>query len=101
MSVNKDRAVSVNKDRPIVGHDIRPGDVLEYPYGIRREIDVITVHDVHTYPTGDISIRYSFTSNPHGIDWSGFIDRDDPDVRVISRGVAAVRTTIRSLLQGD
>lgn len=90
--------MTINEECPTVGLDIRPGDIIVYPWGISREEEIVTVHDVLVYPTGDVSIRYSFTSNPRGIDWSGFIDRDDPGVRVISRGVAAARTTVRSLL---
>lgn len=78
--------------------DIRPGDIITIPYGMRREIERITVHSVHRYPTGDLSIRYRYTENPRGIDWSGFIDREDPDVRLLSRGVAAVDLSTRSML---
>lgn len=43
--------------------DIRPGDIIAIPYGVRRDID-----------------------------------RDDPDVRLLSRGVAAVDLSTRSML---
>ena len=81
-----------------VMHDIRPGDVISMPYGMRREIDAVTVHAVHRYDDGSLSLRYSYTSNPRGVDWRGFVAHDDPDVRVLSRGVAAVRSEIHSLL---
>lgn len=81
-----------------VMHDIRPGDVIEYPFGMRREIDVVTVHWVHRYSDGSITLRYSFTEYPAGIDWRGFVDTTDPTPRVLSRGVAAVRSEIHSLL---
>lgn len=69
---------------------IRPGDVITYPFGMRRELDTVVVLDVHTHDSGDLSIRYRFLSNPRGIAWKGFIARDEQDVRVISRGVARV-----------
>lgn len=78
--------------------DVRVGDVIELPWGINRRPEVVTIHYVHQYGTGDLSVRFSFTSNPRGIDWSGFIERDDPDLKLLSRGVAAVRSHARSLL---
>ena len=79
-------------------HDIRPGDIIRYPVGIDRTPATVTVHDVHTYDTGGLSIRYRYTSNPRGIDWSGYIAADDADVAILSRGVARVDVNARSLL---
>lgn len=80
-------------------HDIRPGDVIEH----RGE--VVTVQEAHTYPTpwllaGSVSLRYRYTSNPRGIDWSGFVSCDEETPRLLSRGVARVDLNIRSLLPG-
>ena len=77
---------------------IRPGDILAYPFGMRREIDVITVHATRLLASGNIAIRYSFTANPNGVDWQGVVRAGDPDVRVLSRGVARVRTEPMTLL---
>ena len=79
-------------------HDIRPGDIIRCPFGIDRTPEVVTVHDVHAYSTGDLSIRFRYTSNPRGIDWSGFIAADEADVVILSRGVARVDVNTRSML---
>lgn len=78
--------------------EVRAGDVIEYPSGINRDLDIVTIHHVHTYATGDLSIRYRYTSNPRGIDWSGFIAVTETGLRLLSRGVAQVHSEIRSLL---
>lgn len=77
--------------------DLQPGDVILYPFGMRRELDEIVLHGVHRYDNGSYSIRYRFASNPRGIDWQGFIDADDPDVKIVRRG-ETVDANIRSLL---
>ena len=77
---------------------IRPGDIITYPFGMRREIDVVTVQATRLLASGNIAIRYRFTSNPSGIDWQGVVRPGDPDVRVLSRGVARVDAMTRSLL---
>lgn len=81
-----------------MAHDIIPGDVIEYPWGINRVPEVVTVHHVYAYPDGALFIRFRFTSNPRGIDWSGFVTPDETGIRLLSRGVAAVDSNIRSLL---
>lgn len=78
--------------------DLHPGDVVEWPWGVNRQTEVVTIHHVHLYDTGAASVRYRFTSNPRGIDWSGFVEADDPDMRLLSRGVARVDSSTRSLL---
>lgn len=83
--------------------DLQPGDVIEWPYGIRRELMLAVVHDVRIYPTpwrgaGSASVRYRPLSNPRAVDWSGFMEETDPDVRLVSRGVCRVDAHIRSLL---
>ena len=79
-------------------HNIRPGDIIRYPFGIDRTPATVTVHDVHTDGTGGLSIRFRYTSNPRGVDWSGFIAADETDVVILSRGVARVDVNARSLL---
>lgn len=78
--------------------DIRPGDIVRVPFGVNRLPEVVTIHSVHTYDSGDLSVRFRFTSNPRGIDWSGFIAAGDPDLHLLSRGVAAVDDQTRSML---
>lgn len=78
--------------------DIRPGDVIRYPFGINNIPEIVTVHRVHRYDNGALSIRYRFTSNPRGIDWSGYVAPDENGIRLLSRGVAYVDHATRSLL---
>ena len=77
---------------------IRPGDVIDVPLGVKREVDRVVVHGVHAYPNGALSIRFRYLSNPRGIDWSGFIEAGEPQVRVVSRGVCRVDAATRTLL---
>lgn len=78
--------------------DFCPGDVILYPWGVNREPEIVTLHGVFAYPNGSLSIRYRFTSNPRGIDWSGFVEAGDQGVRLLSRGVASVDIHARSFL---
>lgn len=78
--------------------DVRPGDVIRYPFGVHNVPEIVTVHGVHAYDDGSLSIRFRFTSNPRGIDWSGHIAPDAADVSLLSRGVAHVDARIRSML---
>ncbi|WKW84969.1 hypothetical protein SEA_SALLYK_104 [Microbacterium phage SallyK] len=79
---------------PII--DIRPGDVIERA---AQPGELITVHWVHAYRQGDLSYRYRYTCNPRGIDWNGHLSLDaQADIRIVSRGVAAVDVNGRSLL---
>lgn len=79
---------------------VQPGDLIEIPWGINREVERVVVHSVHRYDTGALSLRYRFASNPRGIDWSGFIDADERNLRLLSRGVCAVDANTRSLIPG-
>lgn len=78
--------------------DIRPGDVIRCPLGINNVPEIVTVHSVHRYDTGALSIRFRFTSNPRGVDWSGYVAPDGDDIRLLSRGVAHVDHATRSML---
>lgn len=98
---------STNIGRPKLGRqeggavttpDIRPGDVLEIAREDERAPDLMTVHSVHRYPTGELSLRARYTRNPRGIDWSVFVEADGSGVRVVSRGVARVDPGVRTLL---
>lgn len=77
--------------------EIIPGDIVEIETGINRERETVTVHRVHTYDTGDRSIRYSYPCNPRGIDWSGFIPKKGY-VKLVARGIGAWREAPVSLL---
>ena len=77
---------------------IRPGDVIDVPLGVKSEIDRVVVHGVNAYPSGALSIRFRYLSNPRGIDWSGFIEASEPQVRVVSRGVCRVDASTRNML---
>lgn len=88
-------STTVNEDQRC---DVQPGDVIGYPFGMRREIDAVTVHAVRHFPGKGASIRYRYTSNPRGIDWSGWLSLTSPDWMLLSRGVAAVDPELRSLL---
>ena len=75
-----------------------PGDIVIIEWGTQRIPEAVCIHSVHTYETGDMSIRYRFASNPRGVDWSGFVAHDDASVRVIARGIAHVDEHTRSML---
>lgn len=79
---------------------VQPGDLIEMPWGITREVERVVVHSVHRYDTGALSLRYRFASNPRGIDWSGFVASDERNLRLLSRGVCAVDANTRSLIPG-
>jgi hypothetical protein len=81
-----------------VSASVRPGDIIAYPVGMRREIERVTVQETRLLVSGVLAIRYRYTSNPQGIDWQGTIKPGDPDVRVLSRGVARVDSDVRSLV---
>ena len=78
--------------------DIRPGDVIRIPFGIHNVPEIVTIHDVRAHDNGSLSIRFRFTDNPRGVDWMGYVDRDEAGVTLLSRGVARVDTHARSLL---
>lgn len=78
--------------------DIRVGDAIDIPLGVKEEVARVVVHDMHAYDTGDLSIRFRYLSNPRGIDWRGFVPADKSGIRLASRGVARVDQDIRSLL---
>lgn len=78
--------------------NIITGDIIAKPVGITRTLETIVVHSVHTYDTGDISIRYRYASNPRGVDWSGFISHDEQETRLVARGIAHVDLNTRSML---
>lgn len=80
--------------------DVQPGDIITLPFGIRREPEQVTVHSVHRYDTGDLSIRFRYTENPRGVDWSGFIAADESELRLDARGVARIDTNTRSMMSG-
>ena len=79
-------------------NEIQPGDIITTPTGITRTPETIVVHSVHTYDTGDISIRYRYASNPRGVDWSGFIAHDEHETTLVARGIAHVDSNTRSML---
>ena len=78
--------------------DVRPGDIIRLPLGVNNAPEIVTVHSVHRYDTGALSVRFRFTTNPRGIDWSGYIAPDGNGIRLLSRGVACVDHATRSLL---
>ena len=78
-------------------NEIQPGDIIATPTGITRTPETVVVHSVHTYDTGDISIRYRYASNPRGVDWSGFISRNEQETRLVARGIAHVDPNTRSM----
>ncbi len=78
--------------------EIQPGDVIDVPTGVNREIERFVVHSVHLYGTGDASLRARYASNPRGIDWSVFVSAGEPLLRLASRGVARVDMSTRSML---
>lgn len=78
--------------------EIQPGDVIDVPTGIKREVERFVVHSVHLYETGDASLRARYASNPRGIDWSVFVNAGEPLLRLVARGVARVDLSTRSLL---
>ena len=77
---------------------LAPGDIAVIPYGVNREPISVCIHSVHTYPSGDMSVRYRYAENPKGVDWSGFIKHGDPDVRIKARGISQVDTITRTML---
>ena len=77
---------------------LQAGDIAVIPFGINREPVRACIHRVHTYDTGDMSIRWRFADNPQGIDWNGFIDANDPDVKILARGIAHVDSDVRSMI---
>lgn len=79
-------------------NEIQPGDIISKPTGITRTPETIVVHSVHTYDTGDISIRYRYASWPRGVDCKGFIPHDEQETRLVARGIAHVDLNTRSLL---
>lgn len=79
-------------------NEILPGDIISTPTGITRTPETIVVHSVHTYETGDISIRYRYACNPRGVDWSGFIPHDEQETKLVARGIAHVDLNTRSML---
>ena len=76
---------------------VRPGDVIDVATGIHRIVERMVVHSVHYYPGGSASVRARYLSNPRGVDWRIFIDVNEPPM-LVSRGVAAVDPSARSLL---
>lgn len=78
--------------------DIRPGDIIRYPFGVNNVPEIVTIHDTRAHDNGTLSIRYRFTSNPRGVDWRGCISRDAAGVELLSRGVARIDTDTRSLI---
>jgi hypothetical protein len=70
---------------------------------IRHRVgDVVVVHSIHVYPApwllaGCATYRYRYLSNPRGVDWSGFLALAE-DIPLLSRGVARVDPTVRTLL---
>ncbi len=79
-------------------NEIQPGDIIVKPIGITRTLETVVVHSVHTYDTGDISIRYRYASWPRGVDCRGFIAHDEREIRLVARGIAHVDLHTRSLL---
>ena len=79
-------------------NEILPGDIITTPTGLYRTLETIVVHSIHTYATGDLSIRYRYACNPRGVDWSGFIAHDEQETRLVARGIAHVDHNTRSML---
>lgn len=76
--------------------DIQPGDVLDFPSGINREITRGVMHSVHRYEDGSVATRWRYESNPRGVDWRGFLASDE-EVTLVERG-RPVDENVRSLL---
>lgn len=75
---------------------IQPGDIIRCPFGIDRTPEEVVVQSVHHHGTRDVSIRFRYAENPRGIDWSGFIAKDET-VELLARVGFADQHT-RSLL---
>lgn len=78
--------------------EVLVGDIIRVPFGMHREIETVTIHAIHIHDDGALSVRFRYTSNPRGIDWSGFIPADENALVLVARGVAQVDNGIRSLL---
>jgi hypothetical protein len=78
--------------------DIQPGDVIDIPTGITREVERFVVHSIQWFDNGAASLRARYASNPRGVDWSLFMESGAFAVRVVARGVARVDEHTRSLL---
>ncbi len=78
-----------------------PFDVIRFPSGVNRQPTEGIVLNMHTYETGDVSMRWRYASNRHrGIDWRGFIAAEDvPNVVVIERD-ETVSPDVHSMMPG-
>lgn len=82
----------------MLAHEITPGDIITRPTGITRTPETVVIHSIHTYDTGDVSIRYRYASNPRGVDWTGFITHDEQSLKLVARGIAHIDLNTRSML---
>jgi len=74
-------------------------DIIDIPQGIHRKIERVVILNVHTYDTGDLSIRFRYASNRHrGVDWRGFLDKADADAAVHVGRDETVDLASRSML---
>lgn len=78
--------------------DVREGDIIVLPSGATRHLERVIVHWLHRYDGGELVVRYRYLSNPRGIDWSTFVHADEPGLKLLSRGVAHVDESLRTLL---
>ena len=80
-----------------------PGDIIELRSHTGSS-DMVTLHTVVEYEVRggavpSASIRFSYTENPNGCDWRGFIELDGPDrPHLVARGIGHTRTEVHSLL---
>ena len=78
-------------------HVICPGDIVEIETGITRDREIVTIHRIHTYDSGDMSIRHSYTSTPRRVDWSCFLPKDG-HLRLLAHGIGHARAVVHSML---
>lgn len=78
--------------------EILPGDVIETPTGMHRELERYVVHVATRLRNGAQTLRARPLSNPRAIDWHVYVAPAEPELCILARGVAAVDSSTRGLL---